>query len=365
MRLEVRDRLEELRGPWDELVASQPLPCPFLSSWWVENAGTGRTVLLCCTEGDRLVGGAAFQTDAFGPPRLHIERVRAVGQWPLSPDHIDVIAEPGRRPQVTEQVVQWLLRGNRVIDLDGVTAGSDLPRLLGARVLVEHEVPYLEMKGDDWFTQLPGRLRSTVTRSRKRLERAGYSVRRVPAEQIDTALATLRELHDVRWKEDSSFRAGWERLTRIARAGAPSGGVVVHEMAGGDGTVIASEVELVVGSRVSFYQAGRLTDHELRGSGSVLRAAIVGWAQAAGHTEFDLLRGAEPYKDDWATGVRRVRRARRGVGPRGRTAASLANATLLTAPGVLDAVSKVAGEERTHAMAQRLIGSARSRGLPL
>lgn len=365
MRVEVRDRLGELREPWDELVASQQLPCPFMASWWVENAGTGRTVLLCCRDGDRLVGGAAFQTDAFGPPRLRIERVRAVGQWPLSPDHIDVIAEPGWRSQVTDAVVGWLLQGNRVIDLDGLAAGSDLPRRLGARVLVELDVPYLELKGDDWFQQLPGRLRSTISRSRKRLERAGYSVRKVPPEQIDAALATLRELHDVRWQEDSSFSAGWERLAGIARAGTGSGGVVVHELAGEDGTVVASEVELVVGSRVSFYQAGRRTDHELRGSGSVLRAAIVEWAQATGHTEFDLLRGAESYKDDWASGVRRVRRARRGVGLRGRAAATLANATLIAAPGVLDAVAKVVGEERTQAMAQRFIGSARSRGLPL
>jgi CelD/BcsL family acetyltransferase involved in cellulose biosynthesis len=365
MRLEVRDRLEDLQEPWDELVASQPLPTPFLASWWVENAGAGRTVLLCCLEGQRLVGGAAFEIDAFGPPTLGIERVRVAGQWPLAPDHLDVIAEPGRRRQVTDLVIEWLLEGNRVIDLQGLAAASELPRLLGARVLVEVDAPYVDLKGEDWAQHLPGRLRSTISRSRKRLERSGHSVRMVPVEQVDAAMTTLQTLHDIRWQEDSSFRAGWDRLAAIARAGAPSGGVVLHEMVAEDGTVIASEMELVIGSRVSFYQAGRLTDHELRGSGSVLRAAIVEWAHASGRTEFDLLRGAESYKDDWATGCRRVRRARRGVGARGRAASALANATLLAAPGVLDAIAKVAGEERTQAMAQRAIGSARSRGLPL
>jgi CelD/BcsL family acetyltransferase involved in cellulose biosynthesis len=361
VRVEVRERLEELRGAWDALVAAQPLASPFLTSWWVENAAEGRTALVCCTEGEELVGGAAFEIDRFGPPRLKVERVRFVGQGPLAPDHLDVVAVPGRHHEVTEAIGRWLLDGARLIDLHGLTAGSGLPQAIDARVLVEIDAPYLELEDAGWAGRLPGRLRSTITRSRKRLEREGFAVRRVPAEEMARAMATLRSLHEARWQEDSAFGAGWSRLERVAAAGAPCGGVVVHELASDD-RVIASEIDLVVGSRVSFYQAGRLTEHELRGSGSVLRAAIIDWAVSSGHEEFDLLRGGEGYKDDWATGVRRIRRARGGCGPTGRSAAAVANATLLSAPAVLGAIERVVGEERADALTRRIVATVRHKG---
>jgi CelD/BcsL family acetyltransferase involved in cellulose biosynthesis len=361
MRLEVRDHLDELRGRWDELVASQPLPSPFLTSWWVENAAEGRTVLVCCMDGDELVGGAAFEVDRFGPKRLTVERVRFVGQGPLAPDHLGVIASPGNQGAVTRAIGGWLLDGSHMIDLDGLTATSKLPAKIGARVLTETEAPYMELKGEDWAKSLPGKLRSTISRSGKRLAREGYTVRRVEPSDIDEALETLGDLHESRWQDASKFGMRWDTFERIARAGAPCGGVVVHELASEE-RVIASEVELVVGSRVSFYQAGRLTDHELRGSGSVLRAAIIDWAFASGHREFDLLRGGESYKDDWATGVRQIRRARGGTGVSGRGAAAIANATLMAAPTALGAVARVLGEEKADRLTRRIIATVRKEG---
>ena len=90
-------------------------------------------------------------------------------------------------------------------------------------------------------------------------------------------------------------------------AGAPGGSIVV-----------ATEMDLVASHRVAFYQAGRLTDREWRGSGSVLKAHIIGWAIAEGHEEFDFLRGDEAYKSDWASQRRELVRVRFGIGPVGR-----------------------------------------------
>jgi CelD/BcsL family acetyltransferase involved in cellulose biosynthesis len=256
-------------------------------------------------------------------------------------------------------VARWLVGGHRLIDLDGLAATSGLPAAIGAPVVDQVDAPYVALDDEKWADRLPGRLRSTISRSRKRLEREGYTVRRVPPEEVDRGIAVLRALHEERWQDESALDAGWDRIDRIARAGAASGGFVLHELADDEGRVIASEAELVVGSRVSFYQAGRLTDHELRGSGSVLRAAIIDWAVRSGHDELDLLRGGENYKDDWATGVRRITRARGGAGVSGRGSAAIANATKRFAPAVLGAVERVAGPERADALTRRVVATVR------
>jgi len=355
VHVEVRSGLGAIAHEWDDLAAAQPLPSPFLLSWWVDNAAADSPRIVCCFDGDRLVGGAAFEVGAIGPGPLTIERVRFLGQGVLSPDHLDVIAAPGRRAEVVRAVVDWLRRGNRIIDLDGLSGASELGSALGARVLSETAAPYLELKdGADPIAALPGRLRSTISRTAKRLDKAGYRSRRVDPDDSERALAALAELHGSRWVEDSGFIGGWEPFRAAAAAGMRSGAVVVHEIADEGGAVIATEVELVAGDRVAFYQAGRLTDHEYRGSGSALKADVVRWAASTGHTEFDFLRGAEGYKDDWATSSRWVRRVRVGVGPWGRPSAAAADATHRLAPAALGLVARAFGQERADALTQRI-----------
>jgi CelD/BcsL family acetyltransferase involved in cellulose biosynthesis len=100
-------------------------------------------------------------------------------------------------------------------------------------------------------------------------------------------------------------------------AGAAAGEVRFTDLVDGDGRVVAIEAELIVAGRASFYQAGRLDDHDLRGSGSALKGAVIGRLIDDGCREFDLLRGDERYKTEWATAERRVMMAEVGIGPRG------------------------------------------------
>lgn len=349
MRLEVRGRLGELADRWDGLAASQRLPTPFVSSWWVENASDAAKAILCLFDGEELVGGAAFEVDCLGPAWPGPQRVRFVGQGPLAPDHLDVIAAPGRHSEVSGVVAEWLLGSPRVIDLDGVSESSLLPRLLDAEVVSTSVAPYLALEDDSWAAALPGRLRSTISRSRKRLEREGFSVRQVPPAEAPRALETLRRLHDERWQDGSSLAGHWDLLRRSIEAGARCGDVVLHELADGEGDVIASELEMTAGRRLCYYQAGRLTDREYRGSGSVLRAAIADWGRGEGYVELDLLRGDESYKADWATGRRVQSRIRCGSTPYTRAVARLANLWLRKAPELRAALDRVRSRSRSSA----------------
>ncbi|HLU41017.1 MAG TPA: GNAT family N-acetyltransferase [Microthrixaceae bacterium] len=308
---------------WDDLAASQPLPSPFLRSWWLQHAPAGELVLLCCVADGRLVGGLALERDELRAGPVRLERLRSPGQGPLAPDHLDLVATDEHRDVVTGEVLAWLRRpGSRVVDLDGLAAEGSLAAALADRVVERHGAPFAALPPDAaaYLAARPGRLRSTIQRTAKRLARSGATHRRVPPEDGERALADLARLHEGRWADESSFLAGWERFRRAALAGMQAGEVTIDEIVDADGSVVATELDLLVGGRTAFYQAGRRTEREWRGAGSVLRWEIVQRAVADGRCEYDLLRGDEPYKADWADGRRELVRCRFGVGPLGTAA---------------------------------------------
>lgn len=319
-------RTEELRalGPhrdaWDRIVAAQPLPSPFLRSWWIEHAASGELVVLACFDGDDLVGGAAFELDHVGAGPLRVPRVRCVGQGVLSPDHLDLVAVDEHHAAVARAVLAWLRRsGSRVVDLDGLAAQGTLATVLAPFEVSRVAAPFATLTADpqDYLSGRPGKVRSTISRTTKRFARDGVEFVTVAPEGIEQALDTLASLHDRRWSQDSVFLRGWDRFRAAARHGATHGDVRVHLLRDAEGAAVAVELDLVSADRVAFYQAGRRTEHEWRGCGSVLRARIIESSVADGATEYDLLRGDEGYKAEWATGRRELVRCVMGVGPLG------------------------------------------------
>jgi CelD/BcsL family acetyltransferase involved in cellulose biosynthesis len=320
IRLEIRHQLGGLESAWDALVDQQKLSSPFLSSWWINNAAEGTPALLCCFAGSELVGGAAFQIDAVGPRAVAVERVRCVGQGTLAPDHLDLIAQPDYAAEVLALVLRWLKRsGSRVVDLDGLAATGALAQSLRSHEIERMAAPWTKLPADsaEYLAARAGQVRSTISRTRKRFVREGVYLRRALTEDMPAALDRLAELHDSRWSEESSFLEGWKRFRAAAIAGAASDSVIIHELVSAEGDVIATELDLLSGNSLAFYQAGRRTEREWRGSGSVLRADILQWACSQGFAEYDLLRGDESYKADWSDTQRQVVRCRMGVGPRG------------------------------------------------
>ena len=320
LRTEVLTRLGGHRDAWDHLVATQPLPTPFLRSWWVDHVAEDRLRVLACFAGDELVGGAAFEVDRVGRGPFGIERVRSVGQGVLAPDHLDLVAAEGHHAGVARAVLAWLRRrGSRVVDLDGLAATGTLAALLAPHEVGRVAAPFADLSvgAAQYLGARPGKVRSTIKRSAKRFAADGVEFVTVDREHIDAALDHLAELHDQRWAEGSVFLRGWERFCRAARAGALDGEVVVHELRDTDGRAVAVELDLVLGDTVAFYQAGRRTEREWRGCGSVLRARLIESAVAAGATRYDLLRGDEGYKAEWATDRRELVHCTMGVGPFG------------------------------------------------
>ncbi|NLA34407.1 MAG: GNAT family N-acetyltransferase [Actinobacteria bacterium] len=322
---------------WDALVDQMELPSPFLRSWWLDAvaaslpAGVEAQIVLVL-DGAELIGGLALQrTTVRG-----VEVLSLLGSGPLEPDHLDVVAAPDRRAEVGAALRSWMGRpGSRMFDLRGVAGGSTLVDVVpGWGEVTEQEVaPFVPLPAspEEYLAARGGRTRSTVKRTAKRLAAAGVEFREIDSADpvaVEGALETLAGLHDGRWGDASGFLAAWTPFSAAVRAGAAVGEVRFGELVDSSGTPIAIEVDFVIGGRTSFYQAGRLTDHDFRGSGSVLRYRIISAAIERGDHEFDLLRGGENYKAEWASTQRALLRIRRGVGPLGKALVGVARANV-------------------------------------
>ena len=304
---------------WDALVDVSPLPSPFLRSWWLENTSRGRPVLALVLEDDVLVGGLALQSER----RLGGTHLRFMGSGPLCPDHLDLLAAPGRGPDVVDALRLWLSASEpAIVDLDGMRSGALVIGCFDKNTVILSAVaPFLTLDG-------PGPLAGRPTRYRWR-KKKGLVHRVVPVEDADLALRNLRSLHEERWGQASRFLPNIGRFESAARVGMRRGELIVHELVAtgrADADVVAVSVVLNVAGRASYYQVGRRTQPEWSGAGTAVLACSVAAAVDSGCHEFDLLRGAEPYKRDWSTGERSIYRLVAEVGGRGARASALATA---------------------------------------
>ncbi|HEY5875709.1 MAG TPA: GNAT family N-acetyltransferase [Ilumatobacteraceae bacterium] len=320
--------LDRYAPAWDALVDQAPLPTPFLRSWWLEHTSSGRPVFVLVLDGEVLIGGIALQEEQ----RPGGARLRFMGNGPLCPDHLDLLAAPGREAEVVGALRMALAeRDPAIVDLDGLCADALVTGCFDARAVMSTAAsPYLVLDGTAPLAGRSSRVRNTVQRTTKRLAKLGVVPQVVPPDGADRAFEALRSLHNERWGDESQFLPAIDRFEAAARIGLRRGELVIHEMAVTEGTVervVAVCVVLYVAGRASYYQAGRLTDPEWRGAGTAVLAASVEAAAAAGCHEYDLLRGSEPYKQDWSSGHRDVYRLVAEVGGR-RAGASLLAASI-------------------------------------
>jgi glycosyltransferase involved in cell wall biosynthesis/CelD/BcsL family acetyltransferase involved in cellulose biosynthesis len=318
VEIRVLNELGTHREEWDALVDAMPLPSPFLRSWWLEHAAVGEPTLVLCLEQGRLVGGLALQRTVRGG----CDWFEVLGEGPLSPDHVDLLAAAGREAEVSVALRTWMdRRGSRVFRLRGVTDHSMLADVVPGvgPVRMMEVAPYAQLPAsyDEYYRSMPGMIRSLIKSTTKKFDKYGITVQLQPFDDVDASLATLASLHDSRWGDASGFMAGWDQFVEVARAASKFGEARFSHLVDFEGRVLASEFEFGVAGRLSYYQSGRLTDYDLRGSGSVLRAQIVERGIEEGFVEFDFMRGDEPYKRDWINSRRSLFEIRRGVGSRG------------------------------------------------
>jgi CelD/BcsL family acetyltransferase involved in cellulose biosynthesis len=310
---------------WDQLVDSSPLPSPFLRSWWLTGAGGPGRHFLLVIDGARLLGGLAVEQ------RHAMLSVCMMGNGPLCPDHLDLLAAPGHEAAVVSLLRDWLSRpGERLLDLQGIRPGARLIEALPGRV---HRQPMTVAP----FTPLPGspeayratlhaQFRKNLRVSAKRLAAEGVTHQAIRGQAVLPRLEILRQLHQSQWGSRSNFLPVFDRFAAGFAGGCAAGEVAVHEL-GNDDLVVATVTAFEVANRVSLYQSARLTDRRWRDATTVLLAAIIDDACTQGFSEVDFLRGDEPYKGRFAPDHRQMLRLVAGQGVVGRLAGATQAAT--------------------------------------
>ncbi|NKC12868.1 MAG: GNAT family N-acetyltransferase [Gammaproteobacteria bacterium] len=150
----------------------------------------------------------------------------------------------------------------------------------------------------DYMASRPGRLRSTVTRKRRRMERYG-DARVVIASALEDAkllIADYEEVHAKSWKPAEPHPDFMPGLIHVAaRDGALRLGVLYRAE-----RPIAAQLWLLSGTRATIYKLSYDSAHGRDSPGAVLTLYMIEHAVAEGSlTELDFGRGDDPYKREW------------------------------------------------------------------
>lgn len=173
-------------------------------------------------------------------------------------------------------------------------------------------VPRIDLRSGWSPTRLSRNLRSQLGRKLRALERE-HSVALRRAEtlaDLETDMASLFALHDLRWQErgGSSLASEPARATlhAFSRAALHRGWLRLWTL-DVDGTPAASLLAWRLGSTCAYYTAGFDPTYGRHSVGLLLLARTIEEAASEGATAYDLLRGAEAYKLRFATDVDHVR----------------------------------------------------------
>ncbi|SNX97060.1 Acetyltransferase involved in cellulose biosynthesis, CelD/BcsL family [Geodermatophilus sabuli] len=304
---------------WRRLQAAGGVSTPFLAWEWfsalAEQPELSRSVRVVAVRRPGEPEAGLFPLELVRGPRGR-RTVRCAGTDKLGADHLDVVALPADRGAVAAAVARYLARSLRwdAADLEGLAADGALaralrdelrlPRCLPHRSEVE-SVPVVALRGEE-ADAVRARLRRRCARGLKSAQRAGggFSVVDDP-DQVGALVESLMDMHNARFQcESVVFSTPALRtfhvtaVTRLAAAGMAR--VCRLSTATDD---IALEYVLMMGDRAYSYQSGFRPDGGHSPGRTVMCQAMLVAAEE-GRAEYDLLRGDESYKAEYATGNR-------------------------------------------------------------
>ncbi|RJG07038.1 GNAT family N-acetyltransferase [Noviherbaspirillum cavernae] len=160
---------------------------------------------------------------------------------------------------------------------------------------------YLDVNGRsyrEYFDALPSRMRNTITRKSRQLEREGRIHIRIiaNASEAEEGLSAYEQVHDVSWKTREPFPAFIPGLVRLcARHGWLRMGVAYI-----DGKPVAAQIWIVHQRIASIYKLAYDERFSQFSVGSILTARLMQHVIDTDRvSEVDFLNGDEPYKKDW------------------------------------------------------------------
>jgi CelD/BcsL family acetyltransferase involved in cellulose biosynthesis len=200
-----------------------------------------------------------------------------------------------------------LVRGNFDLLIAERLPGSGWPAVLRGRSVQREASPVVAVPEGGWEEYLAGRssnLRSQLRRKERRLLEKGltYRLSREP-DRLSEDMEALVRLHGQRWGQRATQALGPARAAfhqEFAGIALERGWLRLW-LAEIDGRTVAAWYGFRYGGAEWYYQSGRDPAFERHSLGLVLLAHTIREAMNDGAREYKLLRGAESYKDRFAT----------------------------------------------------------------
>ncbi|MFD0412887.1 GNAT family N-acetyltransferase [Streptomyces sp. NPDC127108] len=300
-----------LAGPWRRLYEQCAEATPFqshawLTSWWHSYGRRGRLRVLLVRDGGELVAAAPL-TRVYGP----VPALRPLGG--AISDFADVLLAADGRERAADALTEGLrgLARGALIDFrearPGACVESVYERWRGPRRALT-DSPCLELPPlpvDELLKRLPTATAQRARAKLRKLTAVGVQARVVPADEVETSLATLLRLHQLQWQgrrvTTEHLRPRFrEHLLRSVRPMVAAGDAVVTEFHV-DGEVLAADVTLLSARLAGAYLYGahpRLRERKVDVATMLLDACTRHTTGAHPRT-LSLLRGDEPYKHHW------------------------------------------------------------------
>lgn len=300
--------LSAIGGEWDSLVERCASATPFqshawLESWWRHYGVSGRLRLVLVRRDERLVAAAAMMVRRNWPCVV----LAPVGEG-IS-DFTDVLLDDEYAHEAAEVLAEALLGigGGYVVDFPEVRPGAAVEALESAWSKQRWRTPAstcLELTVgsiDELIQALPRKSAKSARRTLRKIEAAGLTSRRVPADEAPTAIDDLLALHKEKWRgrditpEHVRPRFREHLLDGVGRmVGEGRAAVIEHRS---DSRVVAMDLVLISRNVIGGYLDGNRP--ELRQQvdvGFTLLPPYFELSDEIGGASISMLRGAEPYK---------------------------------------------------------------------
>lgn len=305
------DAFLEIKAPWQglfERCSDAPvfLSWEWASNWWAHFHRENRLRLTTLSDGDELLCLAPLIA------RTDVGQLRLIGSEETT-DYADLLAEGSMLPSVSnvlfdywseradDLVLEPLAEESQLLQTFRVRAATGLPGT--AQRLETCPTVQLPSSWDDYLASLRKTDRHELRRKIRRAESAGalsYEVLREP-DRVEGALETFFRLHQSSGDpRKAHFLQPHIRafFTDVSLAFAERGWLRLA-MLRFDEIPIATVLSFHRGGAVQLYNSGYDPHYRPISPGIVLLAYELRSAIEEGHTQYDFLRGDEPYKYDF------------------------------------------------------------------
>ena len=315
MQFVVYDRLEQLPTSVDLLFQQAEKESLFLSRPWFENLiETGLeppASLLFATvvAGDRVLALLPLQNDATGRVSALKHRYGSLYSLLLAKDD-------------QAEAAQCLADGLRSMGIHGLllepVAEDDIPlHLLGERLAThgfQCDRPFrfynwfLRLEGQsfhDYMSRRPSKLRNTIERKRRKLQREhAFEIRIAVGLEVPALMHAYYAVYSASWKAKELYRDFLDGMVaRFSQQGWSRLGILSI-----DGQPVAAQLWFVVGKKASIFRLAYDQNWQHYSPGSILTAELMRHVIDQDQVkEIDFLVGNDAYKQDWMS-QRRERR---------------------------------------------------------